>query len=227
MARPGLNFGLQPARSDNYELGVKTRSAAIGELTAAIFQTRTADEIVTQTNVGGRSVYQNAGGTRRRGLELAWARDFGEKLRAQAAYSWLDAYYSDAFQTCTVTPCAAPNQTIPAGSRIPGVARSSLFASLAWQPPLGWRGGIEGRVLSRVYVNDANSDAAPGFATVGANLGYVARLGAWTLNGFARVDNLFARRYAGSVIVNEGNSRFFEPAPGRTWLAGVTANYRF
>lgn len=78
-------------------------------------------------------------------------------------------------------------------------------------PPLGWRGGIEGRVLSRVYVNDANSDAAAGHAIASANLGYVARLGAWEFNGFARVDNLFGRRYIGSVIFDEGNHRFFGP----------------
>ena len=28
-------------------------------------------------------------------------------------------------------------------------------------------------------------------------------------------------------LVNEGNARFFEPAPGRTWLVGVAAAYRF
>jgi iron complex outermembrane receptor protein len=31
----------------------------------------------------------------------------------------------------------------------------------------------------------------------------------------------------GSVIVNEGNQRYFEPAPGRTWLVGVNAAYAF
>jgi iron complex outermembrane receptor protein len=44
---------------------------------------------------------------------------------------------------------------------------------------------------------------------------------------FVRVDNVGNRRHAGSVIVNEANGRFFEPAPGRTWLAGVEAGYRF
>jgi len=81
--------------------------------------------------------------------------------------------------------------------------------------------------LSRVVVNDANADAAPGFGVVNANLGYVARVGAWRVNGYARIDNVFARRYAGSVIVNEGNGRYFEPAPGSTWLAGVSAGLAF
>jgi len=99
--------------------------------------------------------------------------------------------------------------------------------NVGWAPPQGWRGGIDLRRLSRVFVDDANSDAAPSYLIAGANLGYVARFGAWQLTGFARGDNLFDCKYAGSVIVNEGNQRFFEPAPGRTWLVGFNALYAF
>ncbi|HEX7438346.1 MAG TPA: TonB-dependent receptor, partial [Caldimonas sp.] len=209
------------------EAGVKTRTAGWGDLNVALFETRTHEEIVTQTNVGGRSTFQNAGATRRRGLEAAWSAELRENLRTQVAYTWLDARYLDGFTTCTATPCATPNVTIAGGNRIPGIARSVLYGALAWAPPLGWRGGLEGRVLSRVWVNDANSDAASGYAIASANLGYVARIGSWELAGFGRVDNLFGRHYAGSVIVNEGNSRFFEPAPARTWTVGLSATVGF
>jgi iron complex outermembrane receptor protein len=182
---------------------------------------------VTQTNVGGRSTFQNAGATRRRGLEASWSRQFAFNLHAEAAWTWLDARYRDAFKTCTATPCAVPNVTIPAGNRIPGIPRSALYGALGWGPVSGWRGGVEARALSRVWVNDPNSDAAAGYATVSAYGGYTTRIGAWELGGFARVDNIAARRYAGSVIVNEGNSRFFEPAPGRTWTAGINAAIAF
>ena len=37
-----------------------------------------------------------------------------------------------------------------------------------------------------------------------------------------RLDNAADRRYAGSVIVNESNRRFFEPALPRTWLLAIT-----
>jgi len=223
----GLNFGLQAATSTSYEAGVKTRFAAIGELNLALFETSTDHEIVTQTNVGGRATFQNAGATRRTGLELGWTDTYAEHLRAQLAYTLLSATYRDDFATCTTTPCASPTQLIPSGSRIPGVARSSLFAGLNWTPALGLRGGVEVRALSRVYVNDANSDAASGFGVAAAHMGYVLKAGPWLLNGFVRVDNLFGRRYAGSVIVNEGNARFFEPAPGRTWLASGSATLTF
>ena len=205
---------------------VKTRNAW-GDVNLALFETRTSNEIATLSNVGGRSTFQNVGSTHRRGLEAAWSADLRENLRAQVAYTRLDARYRDTFQTCTVTPCPAPNLTIPAGNRIPGIARDSLYAAIGWVPPLGWRGGVEARALSKVWVNDANSDAAAGFATVNVSAGYVARVGTVDLTGFARVDNLFGRNYAGSVIVNEGNARYFEPAPTRNWTVGLTAALGF
>jgi iron complex outermembrane receptor protein len=222
-----MNFGLSPARSKSVEAGIKARIAASSELTAAVFRTGTEDEIVTQTNVGGRSTFQNAGRTRRNGFELAWTGYYLENLRARVAYTALDARYRDAFATCSATPCTTPTQVIAAGSRIPGLAKSSLFAGLYWVPPRGWRGGVELRAVSKVVVNDANSDAAAGYAVASAYVGYLAQVGAWEFEGFARADNLAARKYAGSVIVNEGNARFFEPAPGRTWLAGASATVRF
>jgi iron complex outermembrane receptor protein len=49
----------------------------------------------------------------------------------------------------------------------------------------------------------------------------------WTLKEFLRVDNIGDRKYSGSVIVNEGNSRFFEPAPRRNLLIGISGSLAF
>jgi iron complex outermembrane receptor protein len=38
---------------------------------------------------------------------------------------------------------------------------------------------------------------------------------------FLAIDNLFDRAYAGSVIVNEGSRRYYEPAADRTFADGV------
>ena len=224
----GLNFGLQSSKSTSVELGLKARPTGWGEFTAAVFQTGTEDEIVTQTNQFGRATFQNAGATRRTGVELGWSASFYQHLRAQLAATALDATYRDSFNTCAATPCTALTQvTIPGGNRIPGIARGSLFAALNWSPPTGVRGGLEARYLTGVPVNDINNDAAPRYAVLSANLGYVVNAGPWELGGFVRGDNLFDRKYAGSVIVNDGNGRYFEPAPGRTWLAGASATLKF
>jgi iron complex outermembrane recepter protein len=54
-------------------------------------------------------------------------------------------------------------------------------------------------------------------------VGWEQRAGAGGFTEFARLDNLANRAYVGSVIVNESNSRFFEPAPGRTAFIMFTA----
>jgi iron complex outermembrane receptor protein len=41
-----------------------------------------------------------------------------------------------------------------------------------------------------------------------------------------RINNAFNRRYVGSVIVGDGNGRFFEPGPGFNMLAGVSVTMK-
>ena len=223
----GLNFDLKPARSDSVELGAKVRSATLGALDVAVFGTRTRDEIVTLSNVGGRSTYQNVGSTRRLGLEVAWTRLLPDDVAVQLAYTLLAAQYTDSFLACTTTPCTAPATPVASGNRIPGVARNALSAELGWTPPRGWRASVGMRAASKVDVNDTNTDAAASFVVANVSAGYVLPLGAWNFSAFARVDNVTDRRTVGSVIVNEGNGRYFEPAPGRTFFAGLTGSYRF
>lgn len=212
---PGLNFGLAPALSTHVEAGVKTR-VGDGLLTAAVFQVSTDDEIVSAGSSGGRTTFRNAGRTRRDGLELGWSTRFAGQWRAQLAYTWLDARYRD-----------DAGGGIRAGNRIPGIARQSAFASLGWAPPQGWQAAIEGRYLSHLYADDANDAAAPGYAVAALSAGYIKQIGAWELNAYARVDNLFDRHYAGSVIVNESNGRYYEPAPGRSVGMGLGVTYRY
>jgi iron complex outermembrane receptor protein len=222
----GLNLALAAATSNNLELGAKARLGS-GEWRAALFQTQTAQEIVTQTNLGGRATYQNAGRTRRRGLELSWESRWAGPWKAQLAYTLLDAAYRDGFLQCSSVPCAQPTQAIPAGRQIPGLARHAAYAALDWTDASGWRAGLALRGLSRVQVNDLNSDAAAAYVVADAKIGYKLQLRRLSLDSSLRIDNLFDRSHIGSVIVNEGNGRYFEPAPGRRGWIGLNAQYAF
>ena len=216
---PGLNLGLRPARSTSVEFGLKARAGVLGHVEAAVFRTRTRDEIVTAANLGGRASFRNAGGTVRSGYELAWTREWPGGLVARAALGRLNARFRDAGLACPTTPCPAP-----AGSALPGLPRHTASAALAWMPSEGWQAGIEARHLARVPVDDRNTDHAPAATVLDAWAGYRLLSGPWELRALARLDNLLDRRYAGSVIVNEGNGRFFEPAPGRAWSAGLSVS---
>ena len=223
---PGLNFALHPARSNNSEIGAKLRVRRNLTAEVAAFDTRTHDEIVVATNVGGRSTYQNAGRTRRSGAEASLDYGLAADWRVQLAYTYVDAIYIDSYLTCAMSPCATSNQPVASGNRLPGVPHEDAYARIEWGQPLGWRASLVGQYISAIAVNDANSAFAAAYPVFDASGGYAAEWRSTRLSVFLRLNNILDRRYAGSVIVDDGNGRYFEPAPGFNVFAGFTADFR-
>lgn len=216
----GFNFDLTASTSDTYETGLKSQNQ-LGDFTLAVFQTKTKDDIVSAGNSNGRSTFRNADKTLREGVEFAWNKKLWRDLTVTASYTYLDATFD------ADIPALGSIAQIPAGNAIPGIAKNQAYASLAWQPSHGLYGGVDVQYMDKVYVNDTNSDAAPSYSVTSANVGYAWVMGDWKVNSFARVDNLFDKNYAGSVIVNDGNGRYFEPADGRNWSAGLRVIKQF
>lgn len=218
----GLAFDLKPARSKNYELGAKWQATKGLELDAALFRADTDNELAVATNVNGRSTYRNAGHTRREGVELSATGTLAPDWRLSAGYTHLRARFEDAYLACTGTPCTVPNTPVAAGSRIPGVPQDYGSLRLEHGEGLGWREGITLTGVGSVTVNDFDTDRAAGYALVDVDAGYTFALGETTrLDLSLRIANLADRGYIGSVIVNDGNGRYFEPGPARSYLLGA------
>jgi iron complex outermembrane recepter protein len=223
---PGLNLGLKPARSDNYEAGIKAGNARV-RANLAVFYIRTVDELAVLQNSSGRTVDQNIGETTRRGVELeadaAWAGGFSGRF----AYTYIRAVVAQRYFTCVAAPCnpltnpsgRPPANYLPvaAGNLLPAVAQNSVYLGLTWSySPLNFSTTLETQGRGKIYADDRNTDAAAGFWVANWRAGFEQQSRHWRFSEFAGVDNLANRAYVGSVIVNETNSRFFEPAPGRT-----------
>jgi iron complex outermembrane receptor protein len=222
----GLNPALNASRSVSAEWGLRGRQAW-GTWSATVFETRTRDEIVVLSNTGGRSTFQNAGRTRRHGLELAGLLQWG-RFTVTPAYTWMDARYRDGFLTCTATPCATPTVPVAAGNRMPGLAKQQAYLQVAWEP--GWANSVftlEAMHTGRMAVNDRNTDATAASTLFNLGVRFEQNRGDWTWREFLRIDNLTDRAHAGSVIVNEGNNRFFEPGARRSVYVGVELVRRF
>jgi iron complex outermembrane receptor protein len=217
----GFNGTLQAQQSRQFEVGAKWRETSI-QIDAALFHVEVEDEIGVATNAGGRSSFQNVGRTRRSGAELAARWQPAVDWRTVASVTLLDARYRDNFLTCTGIPCAAPTVPVPAGNRIAGTSRGNAFAEVAWRPGSDREFAAEVRAASGVSVNDTNSDATPRYALLNlrASKTYALRDGL-KLELLMRVDNVFDRVYAGSVVVNDANGRFFEPGAPRSLLLAL------
>ncbi|QHE75093.1 TonB-dependent receptor family protein [Hydrogenophaga sp. PBL-H3] len=216
----GLNTDLNASRSTSAEIGLRGRNAA-GLWNATLFDIRTRDEIVSAGTIDGRATFTNGGNTHRQGLELSAEYSMGS-VTLSSAYTYLRARYGSG------------TASIPAGNRMPGLPEHQLFAQLAWAPALASGiGGVftlEARHTGSVFANDANNRLtalAEKHTLFGIGARFEQTTGAWTWREFVRIDNLTDKKHAGSVIVNDGNSRFFEPGLGRSLSAGVELSRRF
>ncbi|WP_343620021.1 TonB-dependent receptor [Acinetobacter proteolyticus] len=218
--KSGFNFNLKPSSSDNYELGVKSQNQ-LGDFTLAVFQSKTKDDIVSAGTSNGRATFRNADKTLRQGVELAWNKKLWKDLEISSSYGYLDAKFDAAI------PAVGTVKAIEKGNAIPGIAKNQAYLGLAWKPEQGFYAGADAQYMDKVYVDDVNSDTAPSYTVASIYTGYAWKYADWGINGFARIDNLFDKNYAGSVIVNDSNSRFFEPADGRNWSAGIKVSKQF
>lgn len=220
---PGASFSfdLKPATSTHLETGIKALLGNNSRLDIALFEVRTRDELVVAASAGGRTSYINAGRTLRRGIEAAldvrWSGGFSGRL----AYTGLRAEFDEAY--------TGNSGVVAAGNRLPGVPSSQLYGELAWKHAVsGFQAAIETLARSRVYVDDTNAArSAPGYAIANLRFALDRDYGALSVGTFLRIDNLFDRQYVGSVIVGDSNGRYYESAPGRNWLAGITLKHRF
>jgi iron complex outermembrane receptor protein len=221
---PGLNVGLKAARSDNYEAGVKAGTGAVRAEFAG-FYIETKDELAVLQNFNGRAVEQNIGETSRHGAELAVDAAWAGGFSARIAYTYIRAVVGQAYSTCVGTPCLPA--TVAAGSRLPAVPENALYAGATWTyAPLGFSTTLEAQGRARIYADDRNTASAAGYWELNWRGGFEQETKGWRFSEFGRLDNLANRAYVGSVIVNESNSRYFEPAPGRTGYIMFNAAWR-
>ncbi len=211
----GLNLALRPSNSLHRELGVKALTGDRGQINVALFRIDTQDEIVVNSAAGGRTDFKNAAGTRRDGFEISWQQQFARGFEMAWAWTRLDAKFSQPFTAGAVT--------VRQGSRLPGVAPNLLYGELVWRHAAsGFHAGVELRHSGKVYVNDQNSESAAAYTIGNLRAGFQQRGKGWRLTEFLRIDNVTDRGYIGSVIVADGNGRFYEPAPGRAGMVGLT-----
>lgn len=216
---PGFNRELQPAHTTSAEAGVRRRWAG-GEASATIYRVDGDDEIVPADSRGGRASFANAGRTRREGIELGVSGRIGERWSYAIAANAIRARFTESYSFRVASGGQSEVRTVAAGSRIPGIPRADGFAELGWRSrDANWSAAAEVRTSGAIAVDDRNSDATEGHALLALRLEWKPQQRGW--RAFVRVDNLFNREYVGSVIVNEGNGRYFEPGAGRSMTIGL------
>lgn len=208
----GINRDLQPQRSTTYEVGAKGIGASGLQYAASLFATSVHDELIPFDipASGGRRYFRNAGRTTRRGAELGLGAAI-RSLELNGAYTYANYRFRD-FIVDTADY---------AGNRIPGIPMQTLQATAAIKGAFATV-VTEASLADRMFVDDANSESAPGYAIFNAR---VILTGTWRRSA-AEVTigatNLFNTRYVSSVSVNAAAGKYYEPGSQRSLYVGIS-----
>ena len=211
----GVNLALDASTNRQWESGVKWQQhnakGASSSGSLSWFNAVTDNELLVDSAIGGRTSYRNAAKTQRHGLEL--------QLRWRPNDYWqhqLSGHYVSATFSADELK----------GKSLPGVAKHQWHWQLAYRP---WQDrtqlSLHSQYRSKVYINDANEEQAPGAVTFSLSAQHSQQLSQLRLDYWLALDNITDKAYVGSVIVNQSNGRAIEPAPGRQLSAGITAHY--
>ncbi|NBC08665.1 MAG: TonB-dependent receptor, partial [Bacteroidetes bacterium] len=209
----GFNEALQPQRAYNFEWGGKGKAGSV-QYNLSLFYIRLRGELLPfeQAGQNGRVLFRNAGRSRRLGVEVDGEWAFSDRWCLFARYNYARFSYLD-------YELQGQNYS---GNQLPGIpAHNGLIAlSFDYHP----RGEItlQGRSLSQIWADDANTVAADAFGVVGLRAAQSWPWGNSKLQLFGGVNNLFDVRYNQNVRVNAFGGRYFEPAPGRNAYFGLS-----
>jgi iron complex outermembrane receptor protein len=208
----GINRDLKPQRSTTYEVGVKGVGESGLQYNAALFATGVHDELIPFDipASGGRRYFRNAGRTSRLGVELSLGVAI-KQLELGGAYTYANYRFVD-FTVDT---------SHYAGNRIPGIPRQTLQASAALHSSIATL-VTETTLADRMFVNDANSESAPGYGIFNAR---IVSSAFWNGSGAELTfgaQNLFNTRYISSVSVNAAGGKFYEPGSQRSIYVGLS-----
>ena len=240
---PGLQAGsaadppLKPVTMRNYEVGMRAQPWPWLEGRLALYRSDVQNEIFSVSPTGTVGLFfQNVGGTRRQGIEVALLGKYERLLEPWINYAYTDATFredvllgtSRVTGDCSTPPCT---QLVRKGSQLPLVPRHRINAGVDTHLTDWLTLSLSGTYVGRQWLrgDEANAERQLGDYVV-LNASLTARVKA--LTAFIAVQNLLDTNYEtfGTFAPNpraDGSpvQRFLTPASPINFQGGLS--YRF
>lgn len=213
----GFNPAVAPQQARNLEVGAKGFAGAL-QYDLAVFRVDVRDELIPyqlDDPDDNRTYYENAGRTRRQGVEAGLVWFPVPRWTLTGAWTWSDFNFRE---------FDADGESL-AGRELPAIPRQQLFLEAAWRPG---RGYVIADLLAqdRQYADNANTERVGATAVLNLRGGRVVRHGDWDVEAFVAVNNLLGEEYFSNIRPNASFGRYYEPAPDRNFFMGLHVTRR-
>lgn len=221
----GFDRELDPERALGFELGAKGILGGRLFFDLALFQLHVDDALVPFEDNSG-TFFQNAGEVRRRGVELAASAELLPGLSFRSSYTYAHHEYLDFDKrTFTDTNGDGVDDLVSVASLDrrdePNSPRHQAGCEVRYEHDSGFFSSVSLRHFSDVEVNDENDLESQGATVSDARMGFSWGLDSLVLQPYFGVRNFSGAEYNGTVRVNDGFGRYFEPAPEVQYYGGL------
>lgn len=216
---PSYFTSLAPEKGLNYEIGTRGelfRKRLNFDVTFFSFQLQ--DVIVRGINAAGIEVFNNAGLTKQKGLEVSLnallisnENGFVSNLRAFTTFTYNDFKFTD---------FVAENQNF-SGKRLPGTPQNVWITGFDLATKHGAYLNSTLNFTDKIWLNNANTFSANSYWLLAARMGYKIKFNHFGIDLYAGGDNLLNQIYSLGNDFNAVGNRFFNPAASRNLYAGI------
>ena len=216
----GFNTALGPQRTWSTELGLRGYSGRRFDYSLAAFTGRIKDAIVQARETDGRAFFENAGSVRNFGIEAGVGAGLLPWIAVRGAWTWAH-YEFDEYRLRN-----GSDEIVLDGNSLAGVPRHFFRATATiTRGPLVVE--LDQTTVGKMFADDANEQPVNGWGAGVTSLRVSGKLTSrrLVLEPFAAVNNLWDRRYVGSVNINGAFGRVLEPAPGRNAYVGMEVSW--
>ena len=237
------NPNLKPVRSDNFEVGARSRIQTWGEVSLALFRADVRDEIFLacgDPTLCPGTTNQNIPESRRQGIETTFKARFNQYFDGVVNYTYTQATFQS---DLVLNPYFVPGVPFPVpflenvkkGDSIPLVPKNRLSVTGNFYPAAGWTVSLTGLYVSTQFFQGDEENAQPripGYFTLNSRIAYGQPVPGGHLSGFLMLNNMLDQQYYTSGIMVPNTltgggavERFVMPAPGIAIYGGLS--YRF
>ena len=208
----GFNDLLNVQKAKNFDFGLKFKSE-FTSFSVIGFIVNTENDLVPYElkDFPGRTFYQNAGKTLRKGIEIDFNHRLNKNFSTTVVYNYTNFKYGEYIS----------DDLNLEGNYLPGIPTRFGNFELRYNNSKNISVTYSRNYRGDLYANDTNTEEISSFWRDDINFSIPLKIGKNNFDFFLGCNNIFDKLYSDNIRINAFGNRYYEAAPGRIFFTGV------